>query len=503
MVEEYQVKKSNKKIHNEEKSKNFKNPNKLNLNKVLISIKKFICGIPLCQILRHTIKTILICFCFLVIICFLFLIARTKSSLSDVFTTGRVSILKNRPANITRDIIIDMSPFAGPCSIVNLSSALISDIAEKRPNWRLLVLIPKEAKNLYNYKSPNVKLMEITRFRFTFFLMERLFEVKSFGIFHDRLIQLLYYDRIFCDRECDLVWDPIGCIGYCNFMNIPRISTIHDIAYFDTHPPFLEINNFLLISKICMRKAIDFSKKIITVSEFSRNRICDKFCVARDFVKSIPINLSTRLYFDNNPEKTLKTMNRYNLKPQKYFIFCSGWWPNKNHGNLIKAFNKFTQKNSDIKLILVGDHHGVYQSRPIEEFSSDRVIITGFVPDEELGILLKNALAFIHPSVYEGFGMPIIEAMANGIPVACSNVASLPEVAGSAALFFNPFDVGSITRVMHRLADNPQLRKNLIKKGYEQAKKYSDRDAMVDEYIRVMEEVMLENDLKKSRKRTS
>ena len=166
----------------------------------------------------------------------------------------------------------------------------------------------------------------------------------------------------------------------------------------------------------------------------------------------------------------------------------------------MQAFNKFAQKNSEIKLILVGKYPSKFKSRPISDFRSDRLIISGFVPDEELGILLKNALAFIHPSVYEGFGMPIVEAMANGIPVACGNVASLPEVAGSAALFFDPFDTDSITQAMHRLADDPQLRKDLIRKGYEQAKKYSDRDAMVDEYIRVMEEVMRENDLRKDTK---
>jgi len=166
----------------------------------------------------------------------------------------------------------------------------------------------------------------------------------------------------------------------------------------------------------------------------------------------------------------------------------------------MQAFNKFAEKNSEIKLILIGYHRDVFKSRPIQEFSSDRIIIAGFVPDEELGILLKNALAFIHPSVYEGFGMPIIEAMANGVPVACSNVASLPEVAGSAALLFDPFDTNSITQALHRMADDLQLRKNLIKKGYEQAKKYSDRDAMVNEYIRVMEEVMEENDRKKRSK---
>ena len=490
----------NKKTFNKEKIKSPKNQEKHQLRQILANIKKFVCSVPLGLILLRTIKTILIYTCSLMIICSLFLLNRTRSPISDVFTTGRVSILKDKPANITRDIVVDMSSLTMPCSIINLTSVLIAGIANKRPNWRLSILVPREAKYLYDSKSPNVKLIEITRFPFTFFLMERLLKIKSFGVFQDKLTQLLYYDLIFCDQNCDLIWDPIGYSGYCNFVNIPRISTIHDIAYFDTYPPFIEITPFLQVSKIRMRNAIHFSKKIITVSKFSRERICDKFRVPKDFVKSIPIKLCNRVYSNNDSEKISKVMNKYKLKPKKYFIFCSGWWKNKNHGALMQAFNKFAQKNTEIKLILVGKYPSKFKSRPISDFRSDRLIISGFVPDEELGILLKNALAFIHPSVYEGFGMPIVEAMANGIPVACSNVASLPEVAGSAALFFDPFDTDSITQAMHRLADDPQLRKDLIRKGYEQAKKYSDRDAMVDEYIRVMEEVMRENDLRKDTK---
>ena len=496
-------KKTLKKTPVAKKNKSLKNPKKSNnyLLNIFSNIMKFICRIPLGLIFRRIIKTILICFCSLVIICFLFLISRTRSPLSDVFTTGRISILKDRPANITRDIIVDMANFTAKGGMMTLTRSLITDIAQRRPNWRFLILISKKHEHVYNFpKYPNIKLIGTKCFPITFFFTEYVFNVQP-SIFTDKLVQLLYHDLIFCDQNCDLVWDPIGDASYCNFTNVPRISTIHDLACFDVSPQFFATQGHQLGSSMGLRDAIHFSKKIITISEFSQNRICDKFHVSKNFVKHIPTQLGTRIYSQNDSEKRESVMNRYNLKPQKYFIFCSKWWKNKNHGALINAFNKFAQKNSDVKLILVGDHRGVYQSRPIEEFSSDRVIITGFVPDEELGILLKNALAFIHPSVYEGFGMPIIEAMANGIPVACSNVASLPEVAGSAALFFDPFDVNSITKAMHRLADDPLLRKDLIKKGYEQAKKYSDREAMVDEYIRVMEEVMRENDFKKATKK--
>ena len=493
------MKRSGKNITDKGKSKNLKNPNKSNFNKVLVFIKKLSSRISLGLMLRRIIKTIFICLCFLVVTFFLFLLCRTKSPLSDVFTSGRISIFKNQPENITRNVVIDASHLSENGGVMTLTKSLVTDIAKKRPNWKLLVLVKENYKHMPDFqKSSNVKVIEITPTPAIFLILDQIFKINSLGIFHDKLIQLLYFDQIFCDDYCDLVWDPIGFYSYCNFVNIPRISTIHDVAFFDISPKFL--GSDILHSRICMKNTILFSKKIITVSEFSQKRICDKFHVPKDFVEYIPIKLGTRSHSNADVITSKTTLNKYNLKSQKYFIFCSAWWKHKNHSTLIKAFNKFAQKNSDVKLILVGKHPEIFESRPIQEFFSDRIIIAGFVPDEELGILLKNALAFIHPSIYEGFGIPITEAMANGIPVACSNVASLPEVAGSAALLFDPFDTDSITEAMHRLASDPQLRKDLIKKGYEQAKKYSDRDTMVDEYIRIMEEVMRENDLRKAEK---
>ena len=494
------MKRAGKKISEEKKGKDQKK--RINqtfiFSKIFMNIKRINHRIKSFLTRHFVVKNTLVFISSFILTFFVYFLIQTRSPLSDVFTTGRISILKDRPANITRDIIIDMSSFWEVGGVMTLLRALVTDIPKKRPNWRLLVLVSKDRKHMYNFpKASNIKLIEVSTTISPLALLERIFSTESLGLFHDKLIQMLYYGQIFCDTGCDLVWDPAGNSNFCNFITVPRVTTIHDIIHFDV----ISKNESVIPQTraiICLKDAIHFSKKIITVSEFSQKRICDKFRVPKDFVKFIPIKLGTRLYSDIDPKKGKNTLDKYKLKPQKYFIFCSSWWKNKNHGTLIKAFNKFAQRNSDIKLVLAGKHTGVLDSRPIEEFSSDRIIITGFVHDEELGILLKNALAFIHPSVYEGFGMPIIEAMANGIPVACSNAASLPEVAGSAALFFDPFDTNSITRAMHQLADDPQLRKDLIRKGYEQAKKYSDRDAMVDEYIRVMEEVMHENDLKKA-----
>jgi glycosyltransferase involved in cell wall biosynthesis len=123
-----------------------------------------------------------------------------------------------------------------------------------------------------------------------------------------------------------------------------------------------------------------------------------------------------------------------------------------------------------------------------------KVVFTNFIPDDELNVLLSNALAFVHPSLYEGFGMPVIEAMTAGVPVICSNAGSLPEVAGDAALFFDPYNVDEIAAAMKRIVEDEGLRRELIQKGYKQAAKFADADKMVDEYIEVFEEVMAQNE---------
>jgi len=103
----------------------------------------------------------------------------------------------------------------------------------------------------------------------------------------------------------------------------------------------------------------------------------------------------------------------------------------------------------------------------------DRVNFLDFVPDEDLPIFYKNAVCFVLPSLYEGFGLPVLEAMKYGCPVITSNVSSLPEAGGDAALYVDPLDVNDIKKNLELIINNEELRKRLIKKGYEQVKKFS------------------------------
>ena len=164
-----------------------------------------------------------------------------------------------------------------------------------------------------------------------------------------------------------------------------------------------------------------------------------------------------------------------NGKP--YFFFVGSMHPRKNIKRLLEAFNLFKQQNTaDIKLLLAGsilwsktEIEGAYVNSPFRE----DIIFTGRLSDEELQQVLGAALALSFVPIFEGFGLPIVEAMQSGVPVICSNVTSMPEVAGNAALMVDPFNVGNIAAGMETLYNSEELRQELIRLGHVQKQKFS------------------------------
>lgn len=151
-----------------------------------------------------------------------------------------------------------------------------------------------------------------------------------------------------------------------------------------------------------------------------------------------------------------------------YILYVGNNYPHKNLERLCLAFKKL---NLDYELVL----------------------ITNFVSDEELDKLYKNASLFVFPSLIEGFGLPPLEAMKRGVPVVCSNVASLPEVLGEAAIYFNPLDIDDIAEKIKKTLLNDRVKKNLIEKGLEQVKKYN-WDKMARETLEVYQDILIQTD---------
>jgi glycosyltransferase involved in cell wall biosynthesis len=184
-----------------------------------------------------------------------------------------------------------------------------------------------------------------------------------------------------------------------------------------------------------------------------------------------------------DPHAIAAVRARYGLS-DSYLLYIGTLHPRKNLVRLVQAFASLLQSTTarslppgpDLQLVLAGHKGWLYDEifGQVRKLGlSDRVILTGYVPDADLSGLLSGALAFVLPSLYEGFGLPVLEAMACGTPVICSNTSSLPEVAGDAALFVDPLDSQKLAEALHQIVSDEGLRRAIVERGFEQVQRFS------------------------------
>lgn len=234
-----------------------------------------------------------------------------------------------------------------------------------------------------------------------------------------------------------------------------QVVTIHDLSFIINpawfSKPFRIFYSFL-IPKIA-RKSV----KVITVSNSSK----------KDIHQLLGIDLSKIEVIYNSISADFKNINNIKKKNMygKYILAVSSLDPRKNFLNLIKAFIEANLPNT--KLVIVGSENKVFSNQNIKDlvYNNKSIVFTGYVDDGELINLYRHALLFIYPSLYEGFGLPPLEAMACSCPTIVSKVASLPEVCGEASYYINPNNITSITEGIIKLAESEKLRAELINKG--------------------------------------
>jgi glycosyltransferase involved in cell wall biosynthesis len=162
--------------------------------------------------------------------------------------------------------------------------------------------------------------------------------------------------------------------------------------------------------------------------------------------------------------------------PEQFILSLGTIEPRKNLASLLEAYRVLRNQGSDLGLVIVGKKGWLYEGffhRLRELGLENEVLFTGFVPDEDLPAICSAAELFVFPSLYEGFGLPVLEAMACGAPVITSNVSSLPEVAGNAALLVDPASVRELTEAMAAVLQDEELRTSLQSKGPKQAARFS------------------------------
>lgn len=246
---------------------------------------------------------------------------------------------------------------------------------------------------------------------------------------------------------------PLFCA--CNY-----IFTIHDLNHIDIDDNASRTKDFFyeyVIKHGCRR-----AEYIFTVSDFSRNRIAEWSGVAKDKIINVGNGVSKNFNASVTP-----------YKPGYEYLLCVS--NRKTHKNEKRIIHSFARSDMDptIKLVLTGKPTNELLALIDEVGCKERVIFTGFILEDDLPGLYRGSLALIFPSLYEGFGLPVIEAMACGVPVVTSTVTSLPEVAGDAALLVDPESVEQITAAINEIVNNTETRAMMIDKGFAQAKLFS------------------------------
>jgi glycosyltransferase involved in cell wall biosynthesis len=276
----------------------------------------------------------------------------------------------------------------------------------------------------------------------------------------------------------ELVRDRID-LFHCPFYGLPvyqpcpMIVTIHDIIY-EIHPewfPKLRGASFRFLSRWGAKTA----RKIIAVSEHTKKDIIERYHVPEERIEVI-YEAPDDMYKPVKDEALLrKTKLKYNIT-KDFLIHVGAIHKRRNIISLLKVFKRLRQGGRDLQLVLVGSIQWPFidlKRLLVDMGLRDDVGHLGFVPDEDLVCLYNAAMIFVYPSLYEGFGLPLVEAMACGTPVAASNVSSIPEVVGDAGILFDPYNEDEIFDSIKGVLDDKNARDALVSKGLSRAKQFS------------------------------
>lgn len=273
---------------------------------------------------------------------------------------------------------------------------------------------------------------------------------------------------LYLNRIANIFFSPAHYIPrYCP---IPTVVTIHDVSYLYYPEEFLKNDLYKLTHWTAA--AVARSKQIIAVSKTTKKDLLKHYQIEEDKV-SVIYNGFTKLNAENPDRNPIEA---YNLKNNKYILYVGTLQPRKNINILIRAFKNVQEKHSSLKLVIVGKKGWMWKTifEEVEDLQlTESIIFTGYIPDAEVAELYKHALVFVLPSLYEGFGIPILEAMSQRCPVIASYRSSLPEIAGEACLYFDPADPEALATKIESIIQDPQLRNDLIQKGIERSENFS------------------------------
>lgn len=264
-----------------------------------------------------------------------------------------------------------------------------------------------------------------------------------------------------------------------NFVRSPlitggkTITVIYDLSYIH-FKQFADKKNATLLSKR-VPVAIKKSDKIITISESSKKEIVEYYRVEPERIVIIPPAVDHDVFKPQEYKQIAQIRNKYKIN-RSYILYTGTLEPRKNIIGILDAYARLPKSmHNKFQLVLAGGKgwldHEIQEK--LEDYKDLEVVLTGYVPDEDLPALYSGASVFVYPSFYEGFGMPPLEAMACGVPVITSNNSSLPEVVGTAGITIEAKDTSSLAKNIQRVITDKKLANKMKKDGLIQANKFS------------------------------
>lgn len=263
---------------------------------------------------------------------------------------------------------------------------------------------------------------------------------------------------------------------FFNYIAPPKVHgrtviTVHDMVY-KAFPETVRGRTKIMLNT-GLKQSMKRADIIVTDSEFSRTEIIKYFPQHETKIRVVPCGVDLQKFRPcENPERIPEVKKSLEIEGD-YFLYLGTIEPRKNLERLINAYHIFAQRiKNPPKLVLAGGKGWLYDSifQRVKDLNlSEQVIFTKYVPSEDMNPLMCGALAFVFPSIYEGFGMPPLEAMACGVPVLSSDSASLPEVTGDCAVICDAYSEESIADGLHRLYSDENLRKDLSRRGLDRA----------------------------------
>jgi glycosyltransferase involved in cell wall biosynthesis len=389
--------------------------------------------------------------------------------------SGIYNVVKNLLYEFSLRDDIEIFLYSKPLCYFDIKNLL--QIGEIPSNCTLLDeewIISPLLRKLFELQSKKVSNNYCLLCKICRFILFRLIRVyKSFGQNNSRLRENLYRFDIYFSG-CDKIPQVIS-----NNTQIKSFLLLHDVIPLAIPNVYKKLN----FSKQWIERlvaSLDTKSKYFAVSEYTKQdvlKFTDK--IGQDDIVVTPLAASDKFFYKKDEEKLASTKLKYNIpKDKKYFLSLCTLEPRKNLLFAVDNFISFIEKNNikDTVLVLAGavwkEFDKIVRDK-LNQYNSELIIKTGYVDDEDLQILYSSAEVFIFPSLYEGFGLPVLEAMQCGCPVITSNVTSLPEVIGDAGIQITPTSNEEMISAYERMYFDENFRQSCITKGLERAKSFS------------------------------